>query len=84
MTASAGKLKAPVAELIYFDEGSHYMAFTFANGDPGNAYLADGARIMLEGHRRGTTADLQPGTKVLRMRMRGGLVRFLLLRPVSG
>ena len=80
MAATAASRKAPLAQVIYFDAGSTYMAFMYTNGDSGSGYLAPDARIRVQGSRTGSAADLLSGTEIMRMRLRGDVIKALVLK----
>ncbi|MEA2460643.1 MAG: hypothetical protein QOH90_820 [Actinomycetota bacterium] len=84
LAATAASTKAPLAQVIYFDQGSSYLAFTYSNGDSGSGYLAPDARIRVHGQRTASTADLLPGSEILRMRLRGDVVKALVLKAPTG
>jgi hypothetical protein len=82
VSAAPTHAQKSVGEVIYFDSGSRYLAFTRSNGDSGSEYLSPTATVRF---RRGIRASLDaivPGAKIVRMRIsRGYVVSLTLVTP---
>ncbi|MEA2461591.1 MAG: hypothetical protein QOH90_1768 [Actinomycetota bacterium] len=87
--------KKPIAEVLSFDPGSLQLDLQMNDGSESGQTVDAGVQIKVEhrgahahgkGHgnpSRGTLADLVPGTKVLRMKLTGGVVTKLRLRRAA-